>query len=527
MDTSAFEEYALYLRKSRADMDAEARGEGETLKKHQTALLTLAKKMNINISKVYKEIVSGERVADRPEMQQLLQDVEDGKWAGVLVMEIERLARGDTMDQGFVAQAFKYSGTKIITPVKVYDPDNEFDEEYFEFGLFMSRREYKTINRRQQAGRIQSVKEGNYIGNIPPYGYTKIRLEDKSYSLTPNPEQAPIVKMIYDMYTTQNMGMGNIAKKLNLLGVPTARGSFWTVATISGILQNPVYVGDIVWNRRPLKKSRKDGKLLKTRSEVSEDQWIRVPGKHEAIVTKETWDLAQRILKGRYHPPAPTGVITSSLAGLVRCSLCGRLMVRRPYSRDTEPSLICVTPLCKQVSSLFSLVEERILEGLRIWINQYKAKWENHTPIETENTEELLNAKSHIVKDLEKKLGELRQQSSALHDLLERGVYSIDVFMERSQNLSERISDAEKGLFAANEELNLEKHRKEAKAGIIPQAEHVLNTYYTIEDAAERNELLKSVLQGVVYSKDKRGHWTKPETMRKFDLKLYPKLPER
>ncbi|MEK5278601.1 recombinase family protein [Paenibacillus sp. FSL H7-0735] len=520
-------EYCMYLRKSRADIDAEARGEGETLKKHRSALLALAKKMNLNIAKVYPEIVSGERVADRPEMQQLLQDVEDGKWAGVLVMEIERLARGDTMDQGFVAQAFKYSGTKIITPVKVYDPDNEFDEEYFEFGLFMSRREYKTINRRQQAGRIQSVKEGNYIGNIPPYGYTKIRLEDKSFSLTPNPEQAPVVKMIYDMYTTQNMGMGNIAKKLNLLSVPTARGSFWTVATISGILQNPVYIGDIVWNRRPLKKTRKDGKLIKTRSEVSEDQWIRVPGKHEAIVTKETWESAQRILKGRYHAPSPAGVITSSLAGLVRCSLCGRLMVRRPYSRDAEPSLICVTPLCKQVSSLFSLVEERILEGLRIWINQYKAKWESHAPIETEDTEELLNAKSQIVKDLEKKLGELRQQSSALHDLLERGVYSIDVFMERSQNLSERIADAEKGLSAANEELILEKHRKEAKAGIIPQAEHVLNTYYTIEDAAERNELLKSVLQGVVYSKDKRGHWTKPETMRKFDLKLYPKLPEQ
>ncbi|MEK3987424.1 recombinase family protein [Paenibacillus sp. FSL K6-3166] len=522
-----FEDYALYLRKSRADMDAEARGEGETLKKHETALLAIAKKMNINISKIYREIVSGERVADRPEMQQLLQDVEDGKWAGVLVMEIERLARGDTMDQGFVAQAFKYSGTKIITPVKVYDPDNEFDEEYFEFGLFMSRREYKTINRRQQAGRIQSVKEGNYIGNTPPYGYNKIRLEDKSYSLTPNPEQAPIVKMIYDMYTTQNMGMGNIAKKLNLLGVPTARGSLWVVATISGILQNPVYNGEIVWNRRPEKKTRKDGQIQKKRPEVSEDLWIRVPGKHEAIITKETWDMAQRILKGRYHVPAPSGVITSSLAGLVRCSLCGRLMVRRPYSNQSEPSLICVTPLCKQISSQFILVEERILEGLRIWINQYKAKWDNNMPVETENTDELLNTKSLIVKDLEKTLGELRQQSSALHDLLERGVYSIEVFMERSQNLSERIADAENGLSAANEELNLERHRREAKAGIIPQVEHVLDVYDKIDDPSERNSLLKSVLQGTVYSKEKRGHWRKPETMREFDMRLYPKLPEQ
>ncbi len=49
------------------------------------------------------------------------------------------------IDQGIVSQAFKYSGTRIITPTKTYDPNNEFDEEYFEFGLFMSRREYQTI----------------------------------------------------------------------------------------------------------------------------------------------------------------------------------------------------------------------------------------------------------------------------------------------------------------------------------------------------------------------------------------------
>lgn len=84
-------------------------------------------------------------------------------------MEVERLARGDTIDQGLVAQAFKFSDTRIITPVKSYDPNNEFDEEYFEFGLFMSRREYKVINRRLQRGRLASVKEGKWVSNRAPY----------------------------------------------------------------------------------------------------------------------------------------------------------------------------------------------------------------------------------------------------------------------------------------------------------------------------------------------------------------------
>ena len=109
-------------------------------------------------------------------------------WDGVLVVEVERLARGDTIDQGVVSRAFQYSDTKIITPTKTYDPDNEFDEEYFEFGLFMSRREYKTIKRRLNAGRIASVKEGKYCGTKPPYGYERIKLHGEKglrYSLCP------------------------------------------------------------------------------------------------------------------------------------------------------------------------------------------------------------------------------------------------------------------------------------------------------------------------------------------------------
>lgn len=154
--------YAIYLRKSREDIESEKYGEGETLARHEKILTTLAEKRGLPIGKIYREVVSGETISERKEMQKLLKDVENEKWTGVLVVEVERLARGDTSDQGRVSKAFKYSHTKIITPAKTYNPDNEFDEEYFEFGLFMSRREYKTINRRLQRGREISVSEGKF-----------------------------------------------------------------------------------------------------------------------------------------------------------------------------------------------------------------------------------------------------------------------------------------------------------------------------------------------------------------------------
>ena len=114
----AKDKYAMYLRKSRADIELEALGEGETLARHKKMLYDLAAKHDITSEQiiVYHEMVSGESISERPEMKNLLNDVYQKKYKGVLVVEVERLARGNTKDQGEVADAFQYSNTHIITP---------------------------------------------------------------------------------------------------------------------------------------------------------------------------------------------------------------------------------------------------------------------------------------------------------------------------------------------------------------------------------------------------------------------------
>ena len=114
--------YCIYLRKSRADAEAELRGEGETLARHEKALISFAKSARLEIGAIYREIVSGETIAARPEMQRLLDEVGNGLWDGVIVMDIDRLARGNSIDQGIISQTFLFSGTKILTPAKTYDP---------------------------------------------------------------------------------------------------------------------------------------------------------------------------------------------------------------------------------------------------------------------------------------------------------------------------------------------------------------------------------------------------------------------
>ena len=86
--------YAMYLRKSRSDIEAESLGEMETLSKHKKILTDLAKRNGHRIMEVYQELVSGETIADRPEAQRLIKDVNKKIWKGVYVMEVERLARG-------------------------------------------------------------------------------------------------------------------------------------------------------------------------------------------------------------------------------------------------------------------------------------------------------------------------------------------------------------------------------------------------------------------------------------------------
>ena len=193
------DQYLIYLRKSRKDRELELQtGNFDTLQRHRDTLLALARQRGYTIAHIYEEVVSGDTVAERPEMQKLLAAVETGEYAGVLVMEIPRLARGNTRDQGMVAETFQYSNTRIITPDKVYDPADEADEEYFEFGLFMSRREYKAINRRLQRGRMASLTEGKYIAGTAPYGYRRVRIpHQRGFTLEIVPEAAETVREIF------------------------------------------------------------------------------------------------------------------------------------------------------------------------------------------------------------------------------------------------------------------------------------------------------------------------------------------
>ncbi|MCL2386129.1 MAG: recombinase family protein [Defluviitaleaceae bacterium] len=522
--------YAIYLRKSRADVDIENRGEGETLDRHKRTLLEFAKNMNLHISKIYKEVVSGETIVARPEMQQLLQDVEQGHWDGVIVMEIERLARGDTLDQGIVAQTFKYSDTKIITPAKTYQPNNEFDEEYFEFGLFMSRREYKTINRRQQAGRVASVKEGKYVGNTPPYGYERVKLEStKGYTLKEIPKEADTIRLIYELYTQgeqqpdgsfKRLGLSRICKKLNALNIKPKKAKQWRADSIHDILKNPVYNGKIRWKWRPVKKILKDGKPIESRTRKSLNDCIIADGLHTPIVTNEIWQLAQVYMKENQAHPAPSQYeVKNPLSGIIVCGVCGRNMQRKLHTKAGRvPTLIC-RYACGNVGSVFSYVEECIIHALEKWLADYQISYGADINSNNYNRDAVKKA----IKNLDEQIKIATTQKSKLHDLLEQGIYSADEFMQRSRVLSERLTKAEHDKSILENEIALAETREQARKHILPRVEEILTIYHSTATIQIKNNLLKEVLERVVYTKTVSSKLSGDPY--NFELELFPKLP--
>lgn len=518
-------QYCIYLRKSRADTEAETRGEGETLARHEKALIELANRLNLTIAKIYKEIVSGESISARPEMQKLLDDVANNLYDGVLVMDIDRLARGNGIDQGIISQTFMYAGTKIITPTKTYDPNNEFDEEYFEFGLFMSRREYKIINRRLQRGRVASIKEGKYVGSKPPYGYKKVRLiNDKGYTLEPIQEQADIIKAIFEWYTIgklqadstrKHLGTALIARELNNMHIKSYTNNFWTSSSIRDILINPIYVGKVRWNWRPEKKKMVDGKIIKER--CRETDFLLCNGLHEAIITQETFDLAQEIIsKNQTRPVRGDKSVQNPLASLVVCAKCGRRMQRRPSNRKPD-LLICAEPTCNNHSSYLHYIEKHILKTLKIWSNDYEIQKPGNINDKLSND----NLKSQL-QAINKTELTLNNQLTKAYEAFETGIYDADTFLFRSKLIKQQLSeltikrqDVEKAIIEQQEN---EKILRE----FIPRVQKIIEVYQTLQTAQLKNDALKEVIDHISYLKETKGHGHEEE----FEIKVFPKLPK-
>lgn len=451
----------MYLRKSRAE--EQETGSFETLDHHYTILSDLARKHGIKVSKVYREIMSGDSIQARPEMQKLLEEVKLGIYDGVLVTEISRLARGRTLDQGIVSETFRNSGTLIITPSRIYDPTDDSDETYFDFELFMARQEYRYIRKRMEQGKRLSISQGKFVGGIAPLGYDK-----SNGTLVPN-SYAPIVQDMFRRF--QN---GETIKSI----ASSFRETYKTGMnenTLRNILRNPAYIGDSHINTK-VRRISKDGKPY----------WMRqkgesIPGIWEGIIDKELFESVNRKLDTQSARCTKGKDLQNIFAGVLRCEKCGRVMILSKKRTKSGESwalehIRYVGQECKCSRSDYFKVCNEIYNAMAETLPKIKISGED------------LIDQSPLKAQLDKAL----KAKESLYDSYDLGVYSPQEFIERRNKWDATIN-------------SLQKQLKTPRKRTLPDisTDDVLECLKDpLKDPTRANVFLRNVCDKITYKKE-------------------------
>lgn len=504
----------IYLRKSRKDIEEEKKAIASgtsfnTLDRHRRRLMEVVKNEAHNVVEVFEEIVSGEYIIERPEIQRMLREVDNGSVDAVLVVDLDRLGRGDMFDMGAIFRTLQYSETCVLTPTDMIDPNSEGAELLFGVKSIISREELKQINRRLQGGRRDSAKEGKSISKNPPYGY----LRDKNLKLYADPDKSWVVEKIFQMIIG-GFGRSQISNELYKLNIPSPSGQeAWNVSSVSEVVKNEVYIGSLIWGR--FKHLKRNGEYK--RKKVTRDKWIIHENAHEPLVSKDIFEQANKIMTGRYRPSTTTTKkLANPLAGILKCHLCGHTMQYQPRPDRPNDYIRCFRVECKskQKGAVLELVEGAVLDGLREIVDQTEFKTSRK-----QNGHSLLPVKKTALESKEKELIDMHTQKEKLHDLLEKGIYDESTFLERFKVLSDKIKEIKQIVDKLSEEVKEEELKRTNIVQFLPQVRKVLSIYDTTESIEKKNQLLKSVIEKVIYQRD--PEWNKKD---QFELNIYPRV---
>ena len=503
-------EIIVYFRKSRTD-DPTLSVE-EVLAKHEAMLDEWAER---NLGTIipeenkYREVVSGETIADRPEIQKVLKLIESPKIKAILIVEVQRLSRGDLEDAGRLIKLIRYTNTLVITPMKTFNLSDEYDRDMFERELKRGNEFLEYQKKIMGRGRLLSVSQGNYIGTYPPYGYDKIFIQEgkrKCPTLAINEEQANVVRMIFDMYVNQDMAFHAIAKYLDTHQIkPTVR-KYWSASSILAIITNPHYIGKVRWNYRKTVVVVEDGEVKKTNPMAKNDEYLIYDGKHTAIISDEMFELAQQ-KRGKTPRVNSKNKISNPLAGVLYCQ-CGKAMVMRRNPRGLRVHCSEQTH-CHTRSCLFSDMMDFVIDLLKNKIIEFEIEIKNENHDSTTLHEKLIAS-------LEKKLNDIQAREIAQWEMQAdpdpTKRMPQHVFQMLNEKLIKERDEVQKALVDAQQNMP-------SKINHYQKIITFQNTLDALRDEnkspAEKNKLLKTCIKRITYNrqagKRKMGEWTNTE----------------
>lgn len=382
---------AIYIRLSKED---DKDGESESVTNQKVLLTKYVEENGYKVYNIYVDDGYTGTNFNRPAFKEMIKDIEAGKVNMVITKDLSRLGRdyietGEYLEKWFPAHKVRY--------ISVLDNIDTFlDSSNNEIAPFKAviNDMYSRENSKKIKSHLRTMQEsGKWVGGCTPLGYMP-NPEDKNH-LVINEEEATIVRRIFDLALKGNSAY-KIREIFNTEQIPTfsmlrhrmpadktilASKGVWSVKTITGILSNPLYTGDLVQNRR----QRINFKVRKIVANDKKD-WIIVENSHNPIVSKEKFNLVQKLLKN--NSIRTNKKIIRSLDGLLYCKECGhRITIDKPR-KNGQTYIACnyyrmysKLKLCTSHGFNYDNLEKNVIDYCKAIFNQIINKEELETEI--------------------------------------------------------------------------------------------------------------------------------------------------
>ena len=272
----------------------------------------------------------------RPAFVRMIEDIETGNVNCVIVKDLSRFGR-DYIDTGkYLERYFPERGVRFISVTDNIDSIKQAYDMLLPIKNIFNEQYARDISKKVHSAMRTKQKAGEFIGAFPSYGYKKSPTDKNK--LVIDEYAAGVVRRIFRMYIS-GIGKNSIAAVLNKEGIvcpseykklsgenyrnshKLESTSYWTYSTINRLLQNEMYMGNMV-------QGRKIQHMRGKQYAAERQDWIIVKDTHEAIIDKDTWDKTQNLLKRRTRNLDLNNNMTI-FAGFIKCGDCGRSLVRK------------------------------------------------------------------------------------------------------------------------------------------------------------------------------------------------------
>jgi DNA invertase Pin-like site-specific DNA recombinase len=427
---------ALYCRLSRDD---ELQGDSNSIQNQKKILASYAESKGFRDPVFYVDDGFSGSNFQRPGFEKMLGDIENGGVGIVITKDLSRLGRNYIEVGRYTEIVFPQCGVRFIAVNDSFDSANG-ENEFMSLKNLFNDWYVRDTSKKVRAVLNAKAQRGERVGGRSPYGYLL-----HGTGLAPDEETAPVVQLIFRL-CREGAGPYMIASRLEQEQIPTPNamemklsGRFisedaarfpyhWSGETISRILENRVYAGDLVtmtWTK-PSVKSKKRIVNSPEKQYVSE-------GSHEAIVDRETFEIVQRI-RSQKQRPTKSGTI-DQFSGLVFCETCGTRMQHQHFASDTRRnSYVCGLYRKGRRECTSHYIRTAVLE--RIVLDDLRRVTALAACHEDEFVRMIMDG------NLEKARREAAQKRRAL-DKARRRIAELDALVKRiyEDNVAQKISD--------------------------------------------------------------------------------------